>query len=391
MCSARTEVRVLALAGALPEGSSEVALRHAQRRGLTLHWHDADDVTAARRRLEQEVGTAGAVVLASGAAASSEELAAAVARVPVPVLHVDAEPLTTRDVVHAACDRVLHGRGRRGLRAALDVVVAGAHPPHQHAYGPHPDQVLEVRWSADPPSGGAGTAVLFHGGFWLDTWERDQLDRLAIALTLHGWSTVNVGYRRTGPSGGGWPATLADACAALDAVADLPLRGAGPVVAVGHSAGAQLALYSATRAAATALERRGDGPGAEVPGVVPRLRPTGVVALAGLFDLHAAADEGLGDGATVRFLGGGPDEVPERYAVASPVRRLPVGVPLLALHGPDDRLVPVTQTRAFVTAARAAGDTVEHAEVDTSHLDVIDPDGPAMPALTAWLDGLLGH
>lgn len=411
MCSARTAVLVVALAGALPEGGDEVARRHADVRGLTLRWREVDDVAAARAALADHLGPSGAVVLASGDAADSRELAAAVTAVPVPVVHVDAAELTTHGVVQAACDRVLHGRGRRGLRAALDLIVAGEHPPHRHPYGPHPDQVLEVRWPTSP-TGGVGTAVLFHGGFWLDPWERDQLDRLAIALTLRGWLTANVGYRRMGPSGGGWPATLTDACNALDAVADLPLRGDGPVVVVGHSAGATLGLYAATRHAFVPGDQDPDqdpdrdpaaaaaapaaipvaapaAAPAAAPGEPPRVRAAGVVSLAGLLDLDAAARDDLADGATASFLGGMPDDVPDRYRVASPLCHLPLGLPLLALHGPDDPLVPVSQTRAFVTAARAAGDTVEHAEPTTSHLDIIDPDGPAWPALTAWLDGLL--
>jgi hypothetical protein len=46
-------------------------------------------------------------------------------------------------------------------------------------------------------------------------------------------------------------------------------------------------------------------------------------------------------------MGGGPDEVPERYAVADPAAPPPPAVPVTLVHGTVDEQVPVGMSRAF--------------------------------------------
>jgi dipeptidyl aminopeptidase/acylaminoacyl peptidase len=78
------------------------------------------------------------------------------------------------------------------------------------------------------------------------------------------------------------------------------------------------------------------------------------------------------------FLGAGPDQAPERYRLASPLSRLPLGVPQLLLHGDADPRVPVGQSRAYAAAASAAGDPVELLELaGIDHMTVIDPTSAA--------------
>ena len=104
------------------------------------------------------------------------------------------------------------------------------------------------------------------------------------------------------------------------------------------------------------------------------------VAQAGVSDLRAAVDLDLGPGAVVGLLGGPPEDVPERYALASPIERLPLRVPQLLVHGARDRLVPIAMSRAYATAGRAAGDDIELVELPgTGHFEVIDP------GHTSWL------
>ena len=377
MRSERGTVLAVAGPGERPDGCREAAQRHAERLDLVLTWRDVE----VEGDLADLIRTAGddhdALLLASGDLASSRCVAQAVRTASGPVVHVDTTVLDHLDVVHDACDHVIHGRQRRSFHDALAHIVAlRASPPTTHAYGPGPEQVADLRLPATELP--APIVVLLHGGFWLDPYERDLMGPLAVALTDAGWATWNVEYRRLGPTGGGWPATLADACAAIDAVADLateqpidPTR----VVLLGHSAGAQLVLYAATRA---------DAPD-DAPGVAPRVRPCGVVSLAGVLDLEAAAGAELGGGATTTLLGS-PAEHPERYRAASPIHRLPVRTPLLVIHGPGDRLVPVDQSTSYVEAARHAGDDVEQHLPEVAHLDIIAPDGPAGELLTAWLE-----
>jgi fermentation-respiration switch protein FrsA (DUF1100 family) len=68
------------------------------------------------------------------------------------------------------------------------------------------------------------------------------------------------------------------------------------------------------------------------------------------------------------------DEVPDRYAATDPMRRLPLGVPVLLVHGEEDETVPVERSRAYLEAARAAGDSVDLVvPVPGGHRVLIDP------------------
>ena len=71
------------------------------------------------------------------------------------------------------------------------------------AYGPHPDQFLELTLPAG--TGPAPVAVVLHGGFWRATHGVELARPLAADLAATGLAAVAVEYRRVG-SGGGWPA-----------------------------------------------------------------------------------------------------------------------------------------------------------------------------------------
>jgi pimeloyl-ACP methyl ester carboxylesterase len=111
-----------------------------------------------------------------------------------------------------------------------------------------------------------------------------------------------------------------------------------------------------------------------------------VVSLAGVCDLHAGAAAGIGEGAVAGFLGATPNQDPERYRLASPRARLPLGVRQLLVHGDADTRVPVEQSRAHAAAAAAAGDPVELVELPgVDHMAVIDPASPAWAEVTRRL------
>jgi dipeptidyl aminopeptidase/acylaminoacyl peptidase len=98
-----------------------------------------------------------------------------------------------------------------------------------------------------------------------------------------------------------------------------------------------------------------------------------------VLDLVQGAAVGLGGGAVVRFLGGTPTEVPERYAVASPYELLPIGVPSTLVHGTKDKVVPIDQSDRYAAAAIAAGDTV-----DEQRLKGVDHFAPIDARMRAW-------
>jgi acetyl esterase/lipase len=243
--------------------------------------------------------------------------------------------------------------------------------PEHHPYGRARGQYGELFLPrADAPF---PVAVVLHGGFWTAQHGRKQTHSICADLAARGWAAWNVEYRRLGGlSGGGYPCTLDDVAAAVDHLADMPAHAEGlldrsRVVAIGHSAGGQLAAWLATR------ER-------------PRVAVTGVVAQAGVLDLRLASELGLANGVVHRFLGGEPGAVPERYGAASPAERLPLGVPALLTHGGRDDIVPPVMSERFSEAARAAGDVVDVVvEPDEDHFGHLEPANPLWAAVTAWL------
>jgi acetyl esterase/lipase len=233
-------------------------------------------------------------------------------------------------------------------------------------YGDHPEQFAELtRPDGDDP---LPVAVIIHGGFWRAKWDLVLGRPLADSLRAQGWAAWNIEYRRVG-NGGGYPETLDDVAAAIDALADVAATARldlHRVVTIGHSAGGHLAAWAATRQD-------------------PLVRVSGVVAQAGVLDLRQAAQDRLGDGACEAFLDGLPATVPDRYVDASPIEHLPLGVPILCVHGQADAVVPVSQSERFVAAACAAGDDAELALVDGDHFVVIDPSSDAWRAVLNWL------
>src|SRR5690606_16918780 len=81
----------------------------------------------------------------------------------------------------------------------------------------------------------------------------------------------------------------------------------------------------------------------------------GLVTAGAVLDLAAGAREGIGEDAVVEFLDGGPEDVPERYAEADPIRRVPTNVPTYCVHSAKDERVPFGQSVRYIRAARQAG------------------------------------
>ncbi|WP_375476177.1 alpha/beta hydrolase family protein [uncultured Jatrophihabitans sp.] len=221
--------------------------------------------------------------------------------------------------------------------------------------------MIRSTYGADPPQFGQlyrpsgaplrGVVVIVHGGFWRAQYGLSLGEPLAQALVGAGYVCWNLEYRRVG-NGGGWPATFDDVAAGVDHLATLDVD-TSAVVAIGHSAGGQLATWAAGRTDA-------------------RVPVTAVVSQAGVLDLRRAARDGVGGAAVPDLLGGGPDDVPERYDVADPLGRVPLAVPVLAVHARGDDIVPFAQSEAYVSAAQTAGGQAELREVPGDHFTLID-------------------
>ncbi|MGC4894222.1 alpha/beta hydrolase family protein [Micromonospora sp. DT31] len=240
-------------------------------------------------------------------------------------------------------------------------------------YGDHPDQCADLRRPAGegPPR---PLVVVVHGGFWRAEYDRGHTGPMAAALAALGHPVAQLEYRRTGRPGEGWPHTLTDVragIAALPALAAAALPGVVspvPPIVVGHSAGGHLALHVAGHAPDTV---------------------GGVLALAPVADLAEAYRLDLDGGAVAALLGGGPADVPDRYAFADPSASVPIRSRIVVMHGKLDAQVPVTISRSWGAADRAAGGSATLVELsECEHFGLIAPDSAAWPRVVQALRSL---
>jgi acetyl esterase/lipase len=231
-------------------------------------------------------------------------------------------------VLDGVAKRTIFGRGAVGYRDALRLLINLQVASTTIRYGPHPENVGDLRVPDHP----TGLVVLLHGGFWLREYGRDTMDSLAAELVDHGFASWNIEYRRSG-AGGSWPGSGHDVKSALDFISQIDEVRDTPVAVIGHSAGGYLALWLATRADLALT-----------------------VGLAPITDLEAAATEGPGQEAATDLLSRGAPSVMtgERSD-------------MFLLHGGDDQFVPAKHSTRLEGAAR-----VEVID-DFGHFDLLDP------------------
>jgi acetyl esterase/lipase len=224
------------------------------------------------------------------------------------------------------------------------------------SYGTDPFQFAELS-VPDVPRNGAlhPVAVVIHGGFWRAQYELDYIRPVCDALTKAGIATWNLEYRRIGNPGGGWPGTFDDVAAGVDHLATITARfnlDPNRIISIGHSAGGHLALWLASR----------------------KKRLTGAISLAGVVDLRRAFELQLSNNVVAELLGGGPDEISDRYHFASPIERLPFGIPQKLFHGTEDTSVPLEISERHTRVAQERGDPAELIALPgANHFDVVDP------------------
>ncbi len=168
------------------------------------------------------------------------------------------------------------------------------------------------------------------------------MEPVCADLRARGWDAINIEYRR----GEGWPAMRDDVLAAHDE--------ARPDVAVGHSAGGQLAVWLA---GARPLQA--------------------VVAQAGVLDLERARELKLSDGIVDRVFR------PEEIAEASPIEHA-VEARVLCVHGDADEDVPMELSFRYASARGAELELFQR----EGHMDHIDPGHRMWRCAADWLDAL---
>ena len=266
-----------------------------------------------------------------------------------------------------------------------DSTAAAVTAPRRIAYGAAPSQFAELR--VPPGPGPHPVVLLLHGGCWKREFgSLSALAAMADSLTANGVATWNVEYRRVGEPGAGWPGSFTDvasALALLRKVAPAQRLDLSRVVILGHSAGGTLALW-------LARQERGGAPRTDAEH--PRAR--GVVSLAGVTDLEERARAPGAGACSLRavesLLGGSPAEVPERYAAASPIRLLPLGMPQVHIWGREDVMLPVRYGEAMVDAATRMGESARLVLVDgAGHFEIAKPVGPPWPIVREAIRSLL--
>jgi dipeptidyl aminopeptidase/acylaminoacyl peptidase len=195
------------------------------------------------------------------------------------------------------------------------------------AYGEHPSQFGELYLPAGATNGGV---VVIHGGFWHQRYGLELGRPLAEVLAGDGFAVWNIEYRRVGGDGG-WPVTGQDVVTAIEAV-DI-----GPVVTLGHSAGGHLAVWAAKHSA----------------------RVVGAVAQAAVLDFTKHI--------TSRALELCSEE---QFAEASPAALVPIGKPVVCVHGDLDEDVPVEQSIDFCAMEPQAELVVVPG---AGHMDMVTP------------------
>ena len=257
-------------------------------------------------------------------------------------------------------------------------------PDHRIAYGSGPLQFGNLRLPKRP---GPHPVVLFiHGGCWLSQYDIAHAAPLEQALADGGFAVWSIEYRRVGNEGGGWPGTFADIAQGADYLRELAPRYAldlNRVIASGHSAGGQFALWLAARPKI---------PQSSALYAADPLKVHGVLALAPAPDLEGLHAAGTCGNVIDKLMGGSPADHPDRYAAASPMQLAPVGVPQELVIGALDRMwAPIG--RAYVARANAVRDTMFRAveAPESGHFDLLAPGSTTWPLVVNALKQLVAR
>jgi acetyl esterase/lipase len=192
--------------------------------------------------------------------------------------------------------------------------------------------------------------VYLHGGGW-SSGDRKQLRRQAADLASRGIAGFAVEYRLAPKFK--YPAALYDAKAAVRWVrsnAEKYRFDSDRIAVAGSSAGGHLAALLALTSGDPKYE--GDVCCTGISSAV-----SAVVAFNPVLDLTDMAHRAsLG----LKFLGGGPTELPDVYRDASPIFHVhKTATPFLILHGTADETVPYRHAVAMTEKLKAAGDSVQ--------------------------------
>jgi acetyl esterase len=241
-------------------------------------------------------------------------------------------------------------------------IAASRHPDHIEQYSSYKGDPLEVSiWT--PTTGDKGTApVAFftHGGGWVSGDPSLDLAGLFTTMADQGWVIVSAEYTLATPTLHTSDFVEAQiGCAMAWTGVNAATYGGDPstFLSMGESAGGNLAINSAYRANSGNLGCPETGPLPEVDAVVtlfPGVNPSG------LWEDPIAGGAVPGRTFMQQYIGGSPEEFPERYAAVNSATHIyPTSPPTLIFQGENDHLVQAPRVYDFVEKAQAAGVDVE--------------------------------
>lgn len=263
------------------------------------------------------------------------------------------------------------------LIATSEINSLAAGPPDQKIeYGPAPQQFGNLRLPRTP--GRHPLVIFIHGGCWLSAYDITHAGSIEQALADSGYAVWSIEYRRVGDEGGGWPGTFLDIAHGVDYVREIAAKYSldlDHVVASGHSAGGEFALWLAARHKIPATS--------EVYVANP-LKVSGVVALAPAPDLESLESAGTCGKVIDKLIGGSPADLAARYTAVSPMKLAPIAVPSTLIVGAQDRAFG-PNGRGYFARAKEAGDTkVKLVEApESGHFELIAPKTTTWPIVIA--------
>jgi acetyl esterase/lipase len=205
----------------------------------------------------------------------------------------------------------------------------------------------------------APCVIAVHGGAWY-LGDRKRYQYIGPYLAQRGLAVFSIQYRLNTPGAPAYPGAVCDVRAAVQFVracaSSLGVDGE-KIAMLGDSAGAHLAALVALAGDEPVFAQRyPDDPHASVAPAVKA-----VVGIYGVYDMLAQWEhdqmERSRDQITQNFLGASPMENRKRFFEASPISYTTLDRPrirFLLVHGIEDDIVDVAQTRIFLTALKRA-------------------------------------
>ncbi len=217
-------------------------------------------------------------------------------------------------------------------------------------YEPEPQRADELR----------PAMVVIHGGGWFAQAKDGKREQaICRALAEQGFVCASVDYRlvnfdRPEEAQAVWPVNVQDCKTAVRFLrkrADDYGIDSARIGAIGGSAGGHLAAMLGCTSASGALNP---------PGKAEDYAVQAAVCMYGLGDVARWVREATvrrkGMDALELMLGGSPDQVPEKFAQASPVSYADQDAPpVLLVHGTADDIIPFVESEQFAGELRAAG------------------------------------